>query len=204
MRSVFIFAAVIAFVGVVSFAQQSPHSSPHAPASPQRPAAPAPLPDLKSTPLAKFIGRWEGESSMAMPGGPGSAPQPQIAKVVETAQWKLGGTAVLVEGRGAMNDPATGEERVVHDALGLMRFDPKSRSLRFLAFKANEPTVDAELQTLDNGDLRWAMEPAPGRHVRFTITLTDDTWKEIGEFSPDGGQTWRQFLTMNLKRVARE
>ena len=200
MRSVLVFAAVIAFAGVVSFAQQHP---PHAPGSPQRPPA-APLPDLKATPLAKFIGTWEGESKTSMPGPPGSAPQSHVAKAVEKAQWKLGGSAIMVEGHGTIKDPATGQERTVHDALGLMRFDPRTRSLRFIGFRANEPTVDAELQVLENGDLRWAMEPAPGRSVRFTITLTDDTWKEVGEFSPDGGATWHKMLEMNLKRVAKE
>lgn len=202
MHSVLAFAAVIAFVGLVAVAQEKPPHSPsaHSPS----PSAAVPMPDLKSTSLAKFIGRWEGESSISMPGPPGSKPQPQTAKVVETAEWKLGGTAVMVEGRGTRKDAATGEEKVVHDALGLMRFDPKSKSLRFIGFRANEPTVDTELQVLENGDLRWGMEPAPGRNIRFTITLTADTWKEIGEFSPDGGTTWHEFMQMNLKRVAKE
>lgn len=160
-------------------------------------AAPTQAPNDPASHLAKFIGRWEGQSRMIIPGNA----EPQIAHTLETAQWKLNQTAVLIEGLGTLKDPATGEDRIVHDALGIIRVDPKTNTLRFVAFKADQPMIETELEVLDTGDLRWSMQPAPNVTVRFTISLTDTTWKEIGEMSNDAGQTWREFLQMNLKRI---
>lgn len=157
------------------------------------------VPDLKDTPIAKFIGEWAGESTAAVRGG-----GEETATVHERAQWKLGGAALLVEGRGTMRDPETGDETVVHDALGVIRYDAATQSLRMHAFRADHPPVESPIEVLDNGDLRWGFEPAPGHTMRFTITLTDDTWVEVGEYSPDGGTTWMQVLEMDLFRIANE
>jgi streptogramin lyase len=156
----------------------------------------APLPDIKQSPAAKFVGTWQGTATHSMPG----QAEPSEVDMVEKVQWKMGESALLIEGRGVMKDE-TGAEKVVHDAMAVIRFDPRTHKLMFHAFKVGEPANVAELELLDNGDMRWFLEPAPGRMVRFTISLTDDTWTEIGEFSPDGGVNYMPFMQMNLKRV---
>lgn len=38
--------------------------------------------------------------------------------------------------------------------------------------------------------------------VRYTITRTPDgAWREIGEASRDGGESWHQFFEMELARA---
>lgn len=181
MRNAVVLLSVVSF-SVAALAQDRP----------ERP----PAPDLKSSPIAKFVGEWEGEAVQMMPGG-GS----HTARVHERAQWKLGGAALMIEGRGTIKDEETGKETVVHEAFGVIRYDPVTKGLRFHAFRANEPAVDSPLEILDNGDIRWSLSPAPGHTMRFTITLTSDTWVEIGEYSPDEGKTWMPMIRMNLKRI---
>jgi hypothetical protein len=37
--------------------------------------------------------------------------------------------------------------------------------------------------------------------IRYTITLGENTWNEVGEMSRDGGATWTRTVEMNLTRV---
>ena len=53
--------------------------------------------------------------------------------------------------------------------------------------------------TVRVGDnLVWFIAGPQGR-IRFTITLTANSWREVGEVEHEGG--WRPFMEMNLKRV---
>jgi hypothetical protein len=181
--------AVVAAILVSAFALSAPQTQ-------QRPPA-EPLPELKDSPAARFVGTWKGTATHSMPG----QAEPSEVEMVETVQWKMGESALLIEGRGVMKDDATGEETVVHDAMAVIRFDPRTRKLMFHAFKVGEPANVAELEMLGNGDMRWSLQPAPQIMIRFTISITDDTWTEIGEMSRDGGVTYHPFLQMNLERV---
>ena len=196
---VLVITTIIATFSIAAPQEEHPKPSKptDAPRTAQRPHQPAPPPDITESPAAKFVGTWEGTASHALPG----QDKPSMVDMVEKVEWRMGETALLIEGRGVMKDDATGEENVVHDALAVVRFDPRTHKLMFHAFKAGEPSNVSELEMVDNGDMRWFIEPAPGRMVRFTISLTDDTWTEIGEFSPDGGVTYQPFMQMNLKRV---
>jgi len=182
----FIIAAVVATLAI---------AAPQAAQTPQRPPA-EPLINIKDTPMAKFVGSWTGTAThQARPGA-----APNVVNMTEKAEWKLGETAIFVEGRGVMTDAETGEERVVHDAIGIIRVDQKSRKLMFYGFKAGEPANESELEVLDDGSMRWFMRPAPNALVRFTIHVTDETYTEVGEFSRDGGITFTPFMEMSLQR----
>jgi hypothetical protein len=159
---------------------------------------PEPAAALVDSPIAKMIGRWEGEAWYTV--GPPGAPRRHV-RMVETAEWRMNRNAIVIEGTGEVVDAATEQEKIGHNAIAVVRADPKTQALKFHAFKLNEPPVDSDLEVLEGGEMRWGFAPFPGAETRFTITLTDDEWVEIGEFRQGEG-AWNQFMEMTLKRVA--
>ena len=112
----------------------------------------------------------------------------------ENVQAKLGGLLLLVEGTHQR------EGATVHDALAVVSFDEKSRTYRFRAHTAAGQYTDADARLAEDGALEWSFNTPMGR-IRYTIRGADKgEWREIGEFSRDGGE-WRKFFEMNLKRV---
>lgn len=162
------------------------------------PAGPEPSAALANSPVAKMVGRWEGEASYTA--GPPGTP-PTRVQMVERAEWRLGRNAIVVEGNGEVIGAPADAKGPGHYALGIIRPDPQGEGLKFHAFKVDQPAVQSDLEQLDNGDLRWR-STAPGMEFRFTITLTDEEWIEIGEMRRGEDGEWRQFLEMKLKRAA--
>ncbi|MFI4893121.1 MAG: hypothetical protein ACIAQ0_06750 [Phycisphaerales bacterium JB058] len=151
---------------------------------------------LEESPVAVMAGSWEGTGVYQT--GPG---QSEEVSVTETAQWRLGSNAILVNGIGTATDD-DGTERTVHDAVGVIRYDEEGK-LVIHAFKADAAPIVSEIKVLDDGRLEWGFEPGPNQTIRFRLEFQDDgnTWHETGEFSPNAGETWYPFFEMNLKRV---
>jgi hypothetical protein len=144
--------------------------------------------------LSKMVGKWEGEASVQM--GPGPAHK---VRQTEHVQSKLGGSVLLVEGVGHEKGD-DGKEKVVFQALAVCAFDPNSKAYKFHAFRDNGMATVASAEVTDNGMI-WGFEDGRGGKIRYTITLKDDTWSEIGEYLVEG-QPARQFFEMTVKRVA--
>ena len=53
---------------------------------------------------------------------------------------------------------------------------------------------------LVDGGVVWELPLGPNALVRYTITLTDDTWHEIGEYIA-AGQEPRRTIDIQLKRT---
>lgn len=178
------YSLAFAFVLVISITLSGvAHGQPADGASPQS--------ALKDHPVSKLVGEWRGS---------GWAMQPDRSRVefdvVERVRWNLSGTAMIVEGFGFSHDPETGELRVGHDAFALVAWDEESETVKFHARRVGE-----EFQTYDmiwdpeRESLVWYIQPD---RVRFIITIKDGVWREVGEFSPDGGVQWMPFLDMSL------
>lgn len=152
---------------------------------------------LSAHPVAKIVGLWRGTaSSMGRDG------QWHEAVAVERARWNLAGTAILVEGFGYVVDPETDERHVGHDAFGLIEWSGADDAPVFHAHRVGGEFEAHALERVGDGEaLRWSMSPGPGTTLRFTITLTEDRWLEIGEMSRDEGETWRKFLETDLARA---
>jgi hypothetical protein len=153
---------------------------------------------LADHPAAKMIGLWRGTGSSL-----GRADGRWVqSSAVERAHWNLAGTAIIVEGYGYHDDPNTGERIVGHDALGVIEWDEETGAAAFHARAAGQEFKRHTLEILEeSGQLRWGFDPTPGVTLRFTVTLTDTRWHEIGEMSRDGGATWSKFLETELTRV---
>lgn len=152
---------------------------------------------LADHPVARMVGTWRGTvTAMGRDG------QWHMGVAVERARWNLAGTAIIVEGYGYSEDPATGERTVRHDALGVIEHDAAAGAPRFYARRAGAPFESHTLQAdPDTGVMTWSPKSPQGVTIRFTLTITDRRWHEVGEMSPDGGQTWNRFLESDMARA---
>jgi len=156
-------------------------------------AAAAEAPDLAQhraamQKLSFLEGTWEGGGSIAMGPGPREA-----FTQVERIQFKHDSTLLLIEGNG--KSPKTSE--TVHDALAVVTFDPKSGAYKFRSFVAAGRFTDTEGR-VDGNTFTWWLN-APSFKMRYTITVANGTWREIGERSTDGS-TWTPFFEMSLRK----
>jgi hypothetical protein len=141
--------------------------------------------------LAYMVGNWTGsgwlESGDRRPSFHGG----------ERIQSKLDGIALLVEGNFVSKDPKTGADIPAHATLGVITFDPATKTYRFKTWLATGSSGERELTIMPNG-WRWEITHPRG-NIRYTATFAQGTWLEIGERSVDG-RSWRQFFEMRLQR----
>ena len=138
----------------------------------------------------RITGHWEGT------GWYRSASGRTEFRQTEDVRKAIHGHAIVVEGRGV--DAESSE--IVHDALAVIRWDPKEERFVLHAFKADGSYVAASGKA--EGDLFiWGFDTGRGT-VRYTMDLSKEgKWTESGEFSADG-ETWMKFIEMNLARTS--
>ena len=145
-----------------------------------------------------LAGKWKGDATVTL--GPQGK---QSIKQTEAVEYRLGGTVLLIEGKGTGKLPGQDKEGVVFNALAVVSYDARSDKYSIKAYRAEGQSVDATLTLSDGGKgFVWGFkEPTRGTEVRYTMTLTDKgEWHEVGEYSPDG-KAWTKFIEMTLTRV---
>ncbi|HYF23476.1 MAG TPA: DUF1579 domain-containing protein [Caulobacteraceae bacterium] len=137
--------------------------------------------------LSMMDGRWVGPAVTTGPGG-------QKIEMTQTERVGslLGGSVKVVEGRGYDASGAT-----VFNAFAVISYDPAAGAYTMRAYSEGRKG-DYPLTARADG-FSWEM-PAGPNTIRYTATVKDGTWREIGEFVAPG-QPPRQFFEMNLKRV---
>jgi hypothetical protein len=138
---------------------------------------------------AFLVGTWEGEGTMTAQDGR------HEATVREVITPKAGGTVIALEGLG--KDKATGA--VVHDAFGVLFFDPTTKAYKMRSFLASGQGGEFPA-TIKDGVIVWTMNAGP-REIRYTIKLdAQGRWHEVGEIKLEG-DAWTKFFEMTLKKV---
>ena len=160
-------------------------------ATAQKPQAEEPSENvMQMKKLTFMIGTWKGTGWMMRGRGKRST-----STITENAQFKLGGSAVLVEGLGKSNG------KIVHNALGFLTFDTQQKKFLFTAYLANGKTLVTSPQISD-GKLVWGFSMPNGGQTRFTLIINKKgNWFEIGEYSRDGGKTWFKTMEMELEKI---
>ena len=137
--------------------------------------------------LAWMDGIWRGPATTQTPTGSHSVTQ------TERIGPMLGGTIKVLEGRGYNADGTTG-----FNAFGVISFDPGSGGYRLHSYALGHagdftltPTADGYLWTI----------PAGPFSIRYTATLADGTWTEVGDRIV-AGQPPQRFFEMHLRRVS--
>jgi len=95
----------------------------------------------------------------------------------------LDGTVRVLNGRGYRPDGS-----VDYEALGVIAYDPLTRSYRLTAWSLGSSRV-FPLEVTDDG-FAWETTAPDGAAIRFRARISEGVWHEIGERrSPNGGTT---------------
>lgn len=145
--------------------------------------------ESKMNSLQMMVGEWEGGGWYSDPSGKRSEFTQK-----EMISSELGGTAILIKGKGFIG------ERIIHDAIGVVRFDSLANKYAMFTLLADGKSTDATLEVVDDNNIEWWFE-VPGRGtIKYFIEIKDGTWTEKGAFSPDK-QNWYPFIQFTLKKV---
>lgn len=138
-------------------------------------------------PLAYLDGEWRGKATMTMPDG-------STHEVTQTERVGplLDGAVKLIEGRGYNADGSTG-----FNAFAVLSWDPDRKAFNFRSHAMGQ-AGDFEFQPNADGYI-WKI-PARPVTIRYTATIKNGKWREIGERIVEG-QKPVQFFEMNLTRI---
>lgn len=137
--------------------------------------------------FAIFDGTWRGPATVI--GADGSK---RAITQTERVGSLLDGTIKVIEGRGYTADGTLG-----FNAFGVISFDPRQQAHRFHSY-AQGYAGDFAMEARPDGYV-WTIPAGPAT-IRYTATLADGTWTEIGERVVEGKPPTRIF-EMHLKRV---
>ncbi len=143
--------------------------------------------------LHYLIGEWDGTGWAAGPDGRRSE-----FRVHEIITSRAGGHAVSMQGAGYASFGEGQPERQVHDAFALMWAD-RDGSYHIRSVVMQGHTVETEIELGENS-FQWGFDAGPMGETRYTTTVEDGVWHEVGERRTGEGD-WTVFLEMTLERA---
>jgi hypothetical protein len=171
-------AFLIVAAGIPSNASAQGHPDPAALISAQMKAM---------TSLAFMDGEWRGSASTIVPSG-----ERHTFTQTERIGPFLDGSVKVIEGRGYEADG-----RVSFNALAIISYSPDKQAYSMRSF-AQGRAGDFALSPSADGFV-WDI-PAGPMTIRYTATIKDGVWHEVGDRMMAGKDPVR-FFEMNLKRV---
>lgn len=141
-----------------------------------------------------LIGEWEGTGWAAGPDG-----QRGEFRVHELIESRAAGHAVSLQGRGWARFGPDAPEAVVHDAFGLIwaGYDG-AYHIRSVVMQGH--TIEGRIDVNEAG-FQWGFDAGPMGETRYTTTVEDGVWREVGERRADADAEWEIFLEMTLERA---
>jgi hypothetical protein len=137
--------------------------------------------------LSFMDGVWRGTAWTMLPTG-----EKHVITQTERIGPFLGGAVKVIEGRGYEADGS-----VSFNALGVVSFDPADGSYSMRSYAMGR-AGDFALTPKEDG-FSWEI-PAGPMTIRYTATITDSTWHEVGDrVMPE--QEPIRFFEMDLLRV---
>lgn len=137
--------------------------------------------------LAQLDGTWRGTATMMSPDG-----QSRELTQTERVGSFLDGSVKVIEGRGY-----DAEGKIVFNAFAIVSFDPAKKTYNFRSY-AHGRSGDFVFNPTTEG-FTWEIPAGPAT-MRYTATVKDGTWSEIGERLVPGQPPVR-FIELNLKRI---
>ena len=138
--------------------------------------------------LARLDGVWRGPAWTFLASG-----AKQDAIQTERVGPFLDGTVKVVEGRGY--DPKTGA--AIFNALAVISYDPAKDAYNLRTY-AQGQSGDFKLTPTDDGYI-WEIPAGPTMTIRYTVVITDTTWKEVGDRITQSAPPAR-FMEMTLTK----
>lgn len=148
-------------------------------------------PAIATEPLFQnLVGNWQGEGWSML------GPNQRVEFIqTESVETKANGHVVVVEGLG--RDKETNV--LAFQAFGIFSYNLVDENYNFTAHQTNGYAISV-VPEIGDDHFQWGFDTGQGL-VRYTATITDSTWSQIGEFSPDGGENWFQNFEMNLSKI---
>jgi len=162
---------------------------PAAPAAAQPPDAAARM-AAQRTAMARLAGMngvWRGPAWSLTPAG-----RREVTQTERIGPF-LDGAVKVIEGRGYLPDGSVG-----FNAFGVISFDPATGNYTLSSW-AQGYGGDFPLRVTDTGYV-WEVPGGPGTIIRYTATIANNQWREIGERIVGAGPPL-QIFEMNLVRV---
>ena len=148
-------------------------------------AIPAPM-----KPLEVLLGEWDGDGSQSR--GPNDMVTFNHHEVVST---ELDGRLFVFHGTGTK----TGESDPTFKAYGVMTYEAEADQVYIHAWTMSGEYTKAPVEISDDS-FTWSFDVPNGGKVRYMASFSKNKWTERGEYSPDKGETWYQFMDTNLSR----
>jgi hypothetical protein len=142
---------------------------------------------LAIAPLAFLDGTWRGPARLFLPGG-----QSLAMTQTERVGPFLDGTLRLIEGRGHAPDGT-----VKFNAFAVVSFDPEEKKYHFRSH-AQGHQGDFAFELKPDGFV-WRVPAGPAT-IRYTATVKDGVWDEVGERLVEG-QAPQRIFEMRLERL---
>jgi hypothetical protein len=137
--------------------------------------------------LAFLRGVWAGPATGTGREGPYAVTQ------VERVGPMLGGDVLVIEGRGFRADDST-----AFNAFAVVSWDPRAKRYEFRSYAMGQAGTFEF--TLTGDGYVWEVPAGPGAVVRYTATVKDGRWREVGE-RLEAGKPPVKVFEMNLRRV---
>ena len=138
--------------------------------------------------LSWMDGRWRGQAVTQGPGGE--------HKVVQTERIGnfLDGTIKVVEGRGFNADGSVG-----FNAFGVISYDPATKAYTFRSYAQGRAGTFTISPIAGKPGYVWEIPVGP-MTIRYTATIEEGKWHEVGDRISPGAEPVR-FFDMMLTRV---
>ena len=119
----------------------------------------------------------------------------------ENVTSKISGNVLLIEGIGHAIDSTGVTEKVIHQAFGLITFNPNIKCVTMLSISPIGGRMETILKQKGDKIIQWSFDgPRTGSIIRFTEDFSkENIWNEVGEISMDG-ENWNKFFEMNLEK----
>lgn len=142
----------------------------------------------KMAPFAYMDGVWRGPASTTLPSG-------EVHSITQTERIGpfLDGSVKIMEGRGYEPDG-----RVGFNALGILSYDLRKQGYTLRSY-AMGFAGDFVLTPTSDGYV-WEIPAGPATTIRYTATIKDGKWREVGDRIV-AGQAPIRFFEMNLVRI---
>ena len=138
--------------------------------------------------LAGMDGMWRGPAWSLTPAGRQEMVQ------AERIGPMLGGAIRVLEGRGYASDGT-----VRFNAFGVIGYDPDHRTYSLTTWALGH-SLTVPLTVTDTGYV-WEAPAGPGAVIRYTATIGNGAWHEVGERIAGNGPPTR-VVELNLRRVS--
>ena len=157
----------------------------------QNPFQPKPE-TLNALKIVSFIsGNWKGTGWIQM------GPQRHTFIQTETVTLKVNGTVIQIDGLGV---DEKNPDKIIHQAFAIISYDIDNKKYLMKAFKGDGGQIDANVKIIDDHTFEWGFSTPMTGIVKYTISVVNNKWTEVGEMSRDDGKIWFKYFEMVLEK----